>query len=83
MIEEGRPGDEIEPYYEKKEDIVDLYSNHFSPSYATCEDKVCTSQIVALPFGLIDTEDDETEVTVKTFLCNHLYSNQQLLQVIL
>ena len=82
-IIEGRPENEIEPYYEKKKDTVALYSNHFSPSYATCEDKVCTSQIVALPFGKMDTEEEEPEVTVKTFLCNHLYTNQANVQVIL
>ena len=81
-IREGRPKEEIEPYYEKKGDTVDLYSNHFSRSFATCEDKVCTSQIVALPFGLIDTEDDdETEVIVKTYLCSHLYTDQSQRQV--
>ena len=80
-ISDKKPENESEPYYEKKEDAITLYSNHFSPSFATCEDKICTSKIVALPFGKIDTNHEKPEVTVKTFLCNHLYTNQANLQV--
>ena len=82
-INDKKPEHEIEPYYEKREDTITLYSNHFSPSFATCEDRVCTSKIVALPFGKIDANGQKPEVTVKTFLCSHLYTDQANLQVIM
>ena len=46
-----KPQNEIVPYYEVETNYVTLYSNHFCNVVCTSTDKVCTTKVMAFPFG--------------------------------
>ena len=82
-VKNGKSNDTSEPYYEVYRDHVVLYANHFCDVVSTCPHKICASQLLAFPFGQIDSESGrkETHTKVKTYLCNHLYQDGLLRKV--
>ena len=85
MIEAHKSNSEyqIVPCFEVNRKNITVYANHFCPLVCTSTQKVCTSKILAIPFGWIGTlgADVDTHMKVKTFLCNYLYSNNDLKSV--
>ena len=84
-MELGRPQEGIKPFYEIQDKSITVYANHFCDVVCTSTHKICTSNILTLPFGLIRTfhidSDVQTNVKVKIFLCSILYSNADLKKV--
>ena len=74
--------DRTVPYYEVNTNHVTLYSNHFCDVLCTSTDKVCTTKVVALPFGWIGQQKVcsrvITRMKMKTYLCSYLYSDKGL-----
>ena len=83
----GKPQEGIKPFYEVEDKSITVYANHFCDLVCTSTQKICTSKVLALPFGLIRTfnidSDEQTNVKVKIFLCSILYSSISLKKVIL
>ena len=52
-IRKGKPEEKFEPYCEVYNDHVIVYADHFCDVVCTCPDKVCTSKLLAFPFGQI------------------------------
>ena len=78
-IRRKKPQDNRAPYYEVEIDHVTLYSNHFCDVICTSTNKVCTTKVMAFPFGLIEKQKDQTtRMKMKTFLCSYLYSDNDL-----
>ena len=84
-IKLGRPRKGFEPFYEVQDKNILVFANHFCDVVCTSAHKICTSNILALPFGLIRTLDtgsaEQTNVKVKIFLCSILYSSTSLQRV--
>ena len=83
-IQLGKPQEGFKPFYEVEDKSITVYSNHFCDLVCTSTQKICTSKVLALPFGLIgkfDIDSDETNVKVKIFLCSILYSSTSLQKV--
>ena len=82
----GRPQEVFKPFYEVQDKNILVFASHFCDVVCTSAQKICTSTILALPFGLIRTldidSDEQTYVKVKIFLCSILYSNADLKKVI-
>ena len=77
-----KPQDKTIPYYEVETDHVTLYSNHFCDILCTSTEKVCTTKVVALPFGRLQQEKSViTRMSMKTYLCNYLYGDKGLKSV--
>ena len=78
-----RPQEGFKNFYEVLDNNIVVYVNHFCDVVCTSTEKICTSNILALPFGLIKTFDSEeqTNVKVKIFLCSILYSSTTLQKV--
>ena len=79
----GRPQGGFKPFYEIQDKSITVYANHFCDVVCTSTHKICTSKILALPFGLIRTldSDKQTNVKVKIFLCSILYKSTSLKKV--
>ena len=79
----GTPKEGFKPFYEIQDKNILVFANHFSDVVCTSTQKICTSKILALPFGLIRTFDsaEQTNVKVKIFLCSILYSSTSLQRV--
>ena len=79
----GRSQEGFKPFYEIQDKSIAVYANHFCDVVCTSAHKICTSNILALPFGLIRTLDskEQTNVKVKIFLCSILYKSTSLKQV--
>ena len=71
------------PCFEVNRKSIIVYANHFCPMVCTSTQKVCTSKIIAIPFGWIGTlgYDSDTHLKVKTYLCSYLYKNSDLNRV--
>ena len=84
-LQPGRPQGGFKPFYEIQDNSITVYANHFCDVVCTSTHKICTSNILALPFGLIRTfdidSDQQTNVKVKIFLCSILYSSTILKKV--
>ena len=84
-MELGRPQEGFKPFYEVQDKNILIFASHFCDVVCTSTQKICTSNILALPFGLIRTfdieSDQQTNVKVKIFLCSILYSNADLKKV--
>ena len=85
-MELGRPQEGVKPFYKVQDKNILVFANHFCDVVCTSTHKICTSNILALPFGLIRTfgidSDEQTYIKVKIFLCSILYSNADLKKVI-
>ena len=81
-ILQGNPHNQRLPCYEVDKKFITIYANHFCDVVCSSTQKICTSKILAIPFGLIDTVGSENQpcMKVKVFLCNYLYSNKNLKQ---
>ena len=70
------------PYYDVYTDHVTLYSNHFCDVVCSSTEKVCTTKVIALPFGSLYKEDTTSNTTtkmkMKTYICSYLYSDNSL-----
>ena len=79
-IQERDPEKQTFPCFEVNKKSIIVYANHFCPVVCTSTQKVCTSKILAIPFGWIGTIDSDvdTHMKVKTYLCSYLYSNNDL-----
>ena len=83
-VKKGKQEKKDEPYFEVHPNTVTLNANSVCDIMCTSDQKMCTSKILAVPFGLMEIEEIAnqsendikllTYVKVKTFLCNHLYS---------
>ena len=64
---------------------VTLYSNHFCDVMCTSTDKVCTSKVMAFPFGWIGQQkfgaNVITRMKLKTYLCSYLFADNGLQSV--
>ena len=61
-MELGRPKEGFKPFYELQYNSITVYANHFCNVVCTSTQKICTSNILALPFGMIRTfHIDSTE----------------------
>ena len=71
------------PCFEVNKKRIIVYANHFCPVICTSTQKVCTTKILAIPFGWIGTlgSDSDTHLKVKTYLCSYLYKNNDLILV--
>ena len=80
-----KPQDGTIPYYEVETNYVTLHSNHFCDVVCTSTEKVCTTKVIALPFGLLCKEDTTSIITtrmkMKTYMCSYLYSDSNLQSV--
>ena len=75
------PGNQTFPCFEVNKKSIIVYANHFCPVVCTSTQKVCTSKILAIPFGWIGTgSEPQTDMKLKTYLCSYLYSNNYLKQ---
>ena len=81
----GKHQEGFKPFYEIQDKSITVYANHFCDVVCTSAQKICTSKILTLPFGLIRTFDtgsaEQTNVKVKIFLCSILYSSTSLQKV--
>ena len=82
-VKNGKPNEKFQPYYEVYRDHLVLYANHFCDVVCTCPQNICSSKLLAFPFGQIDSESGrkETHTKVKTYLCSHLYQDESLRKV--
>ena len=82
-MELGRPQEGLKPFYEVQDKNILVFASHFCDVVCTSTQKICTSNILALPFGLIRTSetDKQTHVKVKIFLCSILHRSTSLKQV--
>ena len=84
-MKKDTPEEGVKPFYVIQDQSIIVYANHFCDVVCTSTQKVCTSKILALPFGLIKTfhidSEVQTNVKVKIFLCSILYSNADLKKV--
>ena len=78
--QERDPEKQTFPCFEVNKKSIIVYANHFCPVVCTSTQKVCTSKILAIPFGWIGTlgSDSDTHLKVKTYLCSYLYKNSDL-----
>ena len=78
--QERDPGNQTFPCFEVNKKSIIVYANHFCPVVCTSTQKVCTSKILAIPFGWIGTlgYDSDTHLKVKTYLCSYFYKNSDL-----
>ena len=81
-IEKGSPKTQTLPCWEINRKGITVYANHFCTVVCTSTQKICTSKILAIPFGWIGHVDSEpqTHMKVKVYLCSYLYSNIDLKQ---
>ena len=79
-VQKRDPENETFPCFEVNKKNIIVYANHFCPVVCTSTQKVCTSKIIAIPFGWIGTigSDVDTHMKVKTYLCSYLYSNNDI-----
>ena len=82
-VQKGNPQGQLLPCFEIDKKCITVYADHFCPVVCTSTQKVCTSKIIAMPYGWIGTHGDvsQTHMKVKTYLCNYLYNNGNLKQV--
>ena len=81
-VRKGKPDEGNEPYCEVNSHQVVLHANHFCDLMCVAEEKICTSKILVIPFGVMEVDEsdneseagEQTHVNVKTFLCSYLYS---------
>ena len=68
------------PFYQISKKYITIYADHFCDVVCTSAQKVCTSKIIAIPFGWIGTlgSDSDTHIKDKTYLCSYLYKNSDL-----
>ena len=68
------------PFYQISKKYITIHARHFCDIVCTSTEKVCTSKILAIPFGWIGTlgSDPDTHLKVKTYLCSYLYKNSDL-----
>ena len=80
MLRKGNPEKEKLPCYHIGRKTITIYCNHFCDVVCTSSQKVCTSKIVALPFGRIgpDSSKTQTFTKVETYVCSFLYSDKKL-----
>ena len=79
----GNPQIQSLPCYEVSKKHITIYANHFCDVVCTSVQKICTSKILAIPFGWIGRlgSDADTHMKVKTYMCNYLYNNNDLKMV--
>ena len=79
-LRKGNPEKVIVPCYKIGRKTITIYCNHFCDIVCTSTEKVCTSKILALPFGRIgpDSSNLQTFTKVKTYVCSFLYSDKKL-----
>ena len=82
-IQKGDPHYQSLPYYEVSKKHITIYAHHFCDVVCTSVQKICTSKILAIPFGWIGRldSDADTHMKVKTYMCNYLYNNSDLKMV--
>ena len=77
-VRKERPDKDNEPYCEIRNDHSVVYSSDIRDMVCTSDEKICTSKILAIPVGMMETTENDatlkTFVKVKTLLCSHLYS---------
>ena len=80
ILRKGSPVKEKLPCYKVDRKSITIYCNHFCDVVCTSTQKVCTSKILALPFGRIgpDCSGMQTHMKVKTYVCSFLYSDKNL-----
>ena len=83
MLRKGNPEKERLPCYKIGRKTIKIYCNHFCDLVCTSTQKVCTSKILALPFGRIgpDSSNQHTHAKVKVYACSFLYGDNNLKQV--
>ena len=83
MLRKGNPEKENLPCYKIGRKNITIYCNHFCDVVCTSTQKVCTSKILALPFGRIgqDSCNIQTFTKVETYVCSYLYGDKKLKQV--
>ena len=79
-VQKEDPINQSFPCFEINMKYITVYANHFCPVVCTSTQKVCTSKILAIPFGWIGTvgSDSDTLMKVKTYLCSYLYNDKIL-----
>ena len=79
-VQKGNPQTHSLPCYEISKHHFTIYANHFCDVVCTSDQKICTSKILAIPFGWIGTfgTDTDSHMKVKTYLCSYLYNNNDL-----
>ena len=82
-LRKGNPEKGKLPCYTVGRRTIRIYCNHFCDVVCTSSEKVCTSRIVALPFGWIvpDSSKLQTFTKVETYICSFLYSDKKLQSV--
>ena len=82
-IQKRSPLSETLPCWEIKKNSIVVYANHFCTLICTSTQKVCTSKILAIPFGWIGQigSEPQSHMKVKVYLCSYLYSNIDLKRV--
>ena len=82
-VQRGNSQSQTFPCYKIHKRDITVYANHFCDVICTSKEKVCTSKLLAMPFGLIRTlvPNKMTHIKVKTYLCSYLYNNTDLKKV--
>ena len=83
MLLRGNPEEEKVPCYTVGRKNITICCNHFCDVICTSTQKVCTSKILALPFGRIgpDCSNLQTFTKVEIYICSFLYSDKKLKSV--
>ena len=68
------------PFYKVEGNTITIFCNYFCDVMCTSTNKICTSRILALPFGRICTESSnaQTHTKLKIYVCSFLYTDQNL-----
>ena len=68
------------PSYKVGRKTITIYCNHFCDVICTSTKKICTSKILALPFGRIYPEsfNVQTHTKLKIYVCSFLYGDKNL-----
>ena len=81
-IRKEKSKDRRVPYYDINADHITLYSNHFCDVLCTSTEKVCTTKVMAIPFGWIGKQQSDTKtltrIRTKTYICSYLYADNGL-----
>ena len=77
---------ETTPYFDINRETITVFCNEFCDVVCTTEQKICTSKVLAMPFGRIfqvpSTVKSQTNVKIKTYLCSILFRGDCLKKVL-
>ena len=73
-VPEGDPKPSMVPSYKIDEKCITLYTNHLLSVVCSSEEKLGHKSLVILPFGKLTNYEQQTEASVKVFVCHYLYN---------